>query len=423
MLCPFCLADVQFTLEEGYFCPDCNEQVPAMYVRGYDRYPPLVVSAVGLRGHGKTVYFASLFYILKESPLSAFWQPDFFALSLSDRDLETVHSNARMLKKGKLPGSTPMNFPRPTMLRVAGIPMWQKHRNCTLVFYDTSGEAFERASELVKYARFAQHAQMVMLLVSLSDMQDPAHEMRTLLNTYVIGIEDLGGSTREQDLMVVYTKADEMVDRLSSPPWSDVRTYLTDGSVSSLAHAGGYRRQMVEISSLLYDFTRVELKADEFVNSAQTNFRGVGFSIVSALGSAPEDGRMPVEVDPLRVLDPIIWMIARSPSLSERRSGWTEHLNWMTFAFLGGVVYGAVGGILGGLMGGYRNADIWALLLGALLGLMGGLSGGQVAKNWKVLFEPKRWASASGGVLLGAAGIGSMIGGIVGFLEVLFTRG
>jgi hypothetical protein len=180
---------------------------------------------------------------------------------------------------------------------------------------------------------------------------------------------------------------------------------------------------MYEISSLLYDFTRVELKADEFVNSAQTNFRGVGFSIVSALGSAPEDGRMPVEVDPLRVLDPIIWMIARSPSLSERRSGWTEHLNWMTFAFIGGVIYGAVGGILGGLVGGYRNADIWALLLGALLGLMGGLSGGQVAKNWKVLLEPKRWASASGGVLLGAAGIGSMIGGIVGFLEVLLTRG
>ena len=85
MLCPFCLDDVQFILEKGYFCPECNEQVPPMYVRGYKEFPPLVVSAVGLRGHGKTVYFASLFYLLKESPLSAFWQPDFFALSLSDR--------------------------------------------------------------------------------------------------------------------------------------------------------------------------------------------------------------------------------------------------------------------------------------------------------------------------------------------------
>jgi hypothetical protein len=422
MLCPFCLKDVLFTLEEGYFCPDCSEQVPAMYVRGYEKYPPLVVSAVGLRGHGKTVYFASLFYVLKESSLSAFWQPDFFALSLSDRDLKTVHSNAKMLKDGKLPGSTPMNFPRPTMLRVAGIPMWQERRDCTLVFYDTSGEAYERASELVKYARFAQQAEMVMLLVSLSDMQDPPRDMRTLLNTYIIGIEDLGGSTRHQDLMVVYTKADEMVGRLSSPPWSSVHTYLNEGSIDSLAQVKGYHRRMYEISNLLYDFTRMELKADEFVNLAQTNFRGVGFSIVSSLGAAPEDGHMSAEVDPLRVLDPVIWMIARSPSLSERRSGCVEHLTWMTLAFLGGVVYGAVGGILGGLMGGYQSADIWAMVLGVLLGMVGGFLGGQIAKNWKVLLDPKQWASAPMGVLLGSTGIGGLIGGIVGFLEVFLTR-
>jgi hypothetical protein len=423
MLCPFCLAHVEFLVEEGYFCPECSEQVPPMYVRGYYKFPPLVVSAVGLRGHGKTVYFASLFFLLKESPLSAYWQPDFFALSLSDRDLETVHSNARMLKDGKLPGSTPMNFPRPTMLRVAGIPMWQKPRDCTLVFYDTSGEAFERASELVKYGRFAQQADMVMLLISLPDLQDPSHEMRTLLNTYIIGIEDLGGSTRNQDLMVVYTKADEVVNHLSAPPWDVVPTYLANGSVKSLAQVQGYRRQMYDISNLLYDFTREELKADEFVNLALKNFRRVGFSIVSALGASPQDGRMAVEVDPLRVLDPVIWMIAMAPSLSERRSGCTAHLDWMTFSFLGGVFYGVMGGVLGGLLGGYRSAEVWALLIGALFGLVGGLSGGQIAKNLRVLFKPKEWSSASWGVLLACAAIGSVSGGIVGFLEVLlFNR-
>jgi hypothetical protein len=327
-----------------------------------------------------------------------------------------------MLKDGKLPGSTPMNFPRPTMLRVAGIPMWPKQRNCTLVFYDTSGESFERASELVEYARFAQQAEMVMLLISLSDIQNPAHDMRTLLNTYIIGIEDLGGSTRGQDLMVVYTKADQMDQRLSASPWNEVRTYLKSGSVNSLAQVKGYQRQMYEMSNYLYDFTRMELKADEFMNLAQTNFRGVGFSIVSSLGSAPEDGHMAVEVNPLRVLDPVIWMIGRSPSLSERRSGCVEYLNWMTFAFLGGVIYGAVGGILGGLMGGYRSAATWALVLGTLLGLVGGFMGGQIAKNWKVLFNPKQWASASMGVLFGSGGIGGVVGAVVGFLEVLLTR-
>jgi hypothetical protein len=132
---------------------------------------------------------------------------------------------------------------------------------------------------------------------------------------------------------------------------------------------------------------------------------------------------MAVEVNPLRVLDPVIWMIGRSPSLSERRSGCVKHLNWMTFAFLGGVIYGAVGGILGGLMGGYRNAATWALVLGMFLGLVGGFMGGQIAKNWKVLLNPKQWTFASIGVLLGSGGIGGVVGAVVGFLEVLLTRG
>jgi hypothetical protein len=488
MLCPFCLADVKFKLEGGYFCPDCDEQVPAMYVRGYEEYPPRIVSAVGLRGHGKTVYFASLFYMLQESPLPAFWQPDFFALSLSDQDIETVHSNAKMLKDGKLPGSTPMNFPRPTMLRVAGIPLWQKQRNCTLVFYDTSGEAFERASELVKYARFARQAQMVMLLVSLPDIQDPPHEMLTLLNTYAIGIADLGGNARDQDLMVVYTKADEMAGRLSLPPWDNVKTYLADGSVGSLAHTRGYRRQMYEISNWLYDFTRSELKADQFVNLAQTNFRSVGFSIVSALGAAPKDGRLSTAVEPLRVLDPILWMMETAPPVPERGSWWTRgarqllgearprdesrrpaadappiverrapegkssptvekapasvrqktpdaqrdrvktapqtnHARWVISAILAGAIYGLVGGILGGLMGGVRGAGVWALMLGGLFGLVGGFSGSQIAQNWEVLLDPRRWALAQGVVLPGSASIGGVMGGIVGLLAWLLVKG
>jgi len=431
MLCPYCLADVRFRLEGGYFCPDCDERVPSMYVRGYDEYPPKIVSAVGLRGHGKTVYFASLLYILKESPLPAFWQPDSFALSLSDQDLVTVQSNARMLKDGKLPGSTPMNFPRPTMLRVAGIPMWQKQRNCTFVFYDTSGEAFERASELVKYARFARQAQMIMLLISLTDLKDPPHQMQTLLNTYVIGIEDLGGSTRNQDLMVVYTKADEIVDRLSSPPWNNVQTYLAGGSVRSLAEVRGYRRGMYETSNWLYEFTRRELGSNEFVNLAETSFRSVGFSIVSALGAAPDDGQLSTKVNPLRVLDPIIWMMEMAPPTPRRRSegtappGWlknlseAEHLRWIAFAALAGIIYGVVGGILGSLIGGRQGSGVWALLLGGFLGLVGGFSGGQIAENWKVLFKPAQWTFTRGAILLGSMGIGSVVGAVVGLLAGL----
>jgi hypothetical protein len=90
MLCSFCLDDVRFKREEMiensapiYLCPTCNEQVPALYSQDYRQYPPVVVSAIGFRQHGKTVYFASLFYTLKKLALARDW-PEFFTMGLDD---------------------------------------------------------------------------------------------------------------------------------------------------------------------------------------------------------------------------------------------------------------------------------------------------------------------------------------------------
>ena len=143
MLCPFCLDDVKFKQEKlnrqlstVYLCPTCGEQVPALYAQDFRKYPPVVVSAVGFRQHGKTVYFATLFYTLKRLTLARDWS-QFFTMGLNEASLATVYDNARLLDAGALPDSTPKNFPRPTILRVEGMPM---HRNCTLLCFDTGGE-------------------------------------------------------------------------------------------------------------------------------------------------------------------------------------------------------------------------------------------------------------------------------------------
>ena len=83
-------------------------------------------------------------------------------MGLNDDSLDTVYDNARMLDKGALPDSTPKNFPRPTMLRVEGMPM---HRNSTLLCFDTGGECFERPTQLVQFAGFVKRAETGMLLV------------------------------------------------------------------------------------------------------------------------------------------------------------------------------------------------------------------------------------------------------------------
>lgn len=317
MLCPFCLSEVIFQENvEGsrisYFCPECKEGIPVLYVQEYKRYPPLVVNAIGFRGHGKTVYFASLFYALRKQQLSRFWK-GFHTMCLTEESLEIVLKNVNMLEEGFLPESTPKNFPRPTIVRLQGIPTYP---NRTLLFYDTSGEAFEKASQLVQFASFVKKAQKVLFLLSISDMEDVGMEMHNLLNTYIIGMSDLGGKTKTQELIVVYTKADKISNYLNK--FSKVIDYLREGTVDGLSNMKNYHKKMREISEELYQFTQKTIKAYEFINAAEVHFQAVHFCIISALGANPQGDRLAVTITPRRIFDPLFWLMGEPTSWWKR---------------------------------------------------------------------------------------------------------
>lgn len=134
--------------------------------------------------------------------------------------------------------------------------------------------------------------------------------MDKLLDTYAVGMGELGARTQDQHLVVVYTKADEIADLFSG--WSDLKTYLTQGSVDGLAYPQGYLRQMRNVSSRLREFTRSELSAYEFLHAADASFKSVTFSIVSALGAKPDGEQLTAQIVPRRVLDPLLWMMEKS---------------------------------------------------------------------------------------------------------------
>ncbi len=290
----------------AYKCSTCGETIPALYAREYRKYPPVVVNAIGFRQHGKTVYFSSLFYALKKLKLANHW-PAFFTMSLNEDSLDTVYENVKMLENGKLPNATPKNFPQPTMIRTQGIPFYA---NNTLLCYDTGGECFEKPNQLVQFAGFVRRAKATLFLISISNLDDVNTEAHRLLNTYVVGMSELGANTRNQHLVVVYTKADALVSDL----WQDLVTYLTDGTVEKLAYYDNYIDQMGNISRQLRDFTHNKLEAFEFLNAADANFKTVNFSIISSLGAAPQEERLSVQIVPRRVLDPLFWMIQKSHS-------------------------------------------------------------------------------------------------------------
>ena len=211
--CPYCLSQETFRIshdkgisdesDEGdseqsrtasrqgpgvYRCPKCREKIAPMYVKGYEKYPPSVGAAVGFTGHGKTVYFASLLHELRGERLPRVW-PRFHSLALDDSSLATVQSNMNQLREGFLPAASPKNFPRPTLMRLSGIP-WLG--GSTLCLYDVSGEAFLSGAGIGEYARYVSRARTVLFLISLcpGDLKDygrsPGEALMNLINGYIL---------------------------------------------------------------------------------------------------------------------------------------------------------------------------------------------------------------------------------------------
>jgi len=325
MLCPFCLSEhKQFQKETiGYTCSNCKEAVPTKYVIDYYKFSPVVLSTIGFRGHGKTVYLASLFHTLRRMDLHTHW-PDFYTMALNDHSLDTLDENLKILADGYLPDSTPKNFPTPTVVQVGKIPF---QADSTLLCYDTGGESFEKVTQIGKYASFIRRSQTVLFLLSLPDLGTTASErvnqMERLLTVYINGISELGGETNIQHLVIVYTKADEWVQSLPAE-YNELNEYLSLGTVEGLSNHKNYMQRLYKISQRLQSLTSNHLKAGSFLSIAKANFASLRFAIISALGSSPVDGELSAQMTPRRVLDPLFWIMEKKQPAW--RQAWRFHI-------------------------------------------------------------------------------------------------
>jgi hypothetical protein len=310
MLCPFCLGD---TPSNSIQCvhTDCSQPLPAKYVelhRKDSALQPVILSVVGFRGHGKTVYLTSLFHLL-ENILPRIWA-GFSPLALDQSTIDTLGENRRLLQQGVMPESTRKNFPKPSIHRLSAIPQIGDR---TILIYDPPGEAFEVDEEMGKYAHFVKRSNCVLFLISLSNLDQPVGDgIFRLLNTYILGLSRLGAKTESQNLIIVYSKADEIIDRFGSP---ELINYLRREGVEALAKTKQYIKEMQNISRLLERFTVDTLDAQRFVSQAERSFKSVRYTAVSSLGSQPRDGALEVAVSPRRVIDPMLWVLSSKPAV------------------------------------------------------------------------------------------------------------
>jgi len=330
MLCPYCLEHVKLQMSgkeksASYQCAnkECQHTIPNEYAKN-SGIGKIVVNAVGFSRHGKTVYFSSLFYIFNQ--LAEHW-PDFATLSVDENSLLTVKDNIRMIdQEGILPNPTQKNFPMPTIIRFSNLPIG---KDKFFLFYDTGGESYRRAQNMVRFAGFVKNSIVVNFFVSLDDLEKPRDQLHELLQIYIQGLADLAGDSTRQHLIVVLTKGDKLRKMLGDT-WSEIWESLENAHIKDLDQSiFNYLCRLRNLSGKIEDFVRKGLKAHQFINLAKTRFKSVEFCVISSLGSPPaEDGRtLQTRINPKRVIDPLVWLMFKDrPKWFRTIFGWYQKI-------------------------------------------------------------------------------------------------
>jgi formylglycine-generating enzyme required for sulfatase activity len=387
MICPYCAEDVPAHSQQHHGCRRHGDRpFPPLYLdhhAGEASPEPVVLSVVGFPGHGKTVFLCALFDYM-DDPLPYLWRNNFHNLVLDQESLSLLNKNRRGLRRGELPEPTKMSFPRPGIFRLTHMPHTAGDNglppleDTTILIYDPPGEAFETEEKIVEYASFVERSSCVLFLIDLTALGSPvAHGMAELLDTYVLGMRRMGIERQSQDLIVVFTKSDEIkvsvpefAALLEREPW--LKEYLEQRQPASLANPHEHFKKLERVSRLLADFTWSDLKAARFINVAADWFASTSFTAVSSLGEAPEfeevrgEGgdaaeaapldddaphagngrprmRLASEMSPRGVADPLLYVLAKSlkdpPPLPPEwwLKRWLKELPlWAILALIGG---------------------------------------------------------------------------------------
>lgn len=357
MICPYCAEDVPAHSQQHHGCRRHGDRpFPPLYLdhhAGEESAEPVVLSVVGFPGHGKTVFLCALFDYLDDH-LPYLWRNKFHNLVLDQESLSLLNENRHRLRLGELPPPTQMSFPRPGIFRLTHMPGTAGDNglppleDTTILIYDPPGEAFQTEDKIVEYASFVERSSCVLFLIDLTALGTQiAHGMAQLLDTYVLGMRRMGIAQQSQDLIVVYTKSDEIkvsvpefASLLGREPW--LRDYLEQQRPTTLASPHDHFKQLEKVSRRLEEFTWSDLKAARFINVAADWFASTSFTAVSSLGAAPEfeevwgeddaasaappdaDAapphigndrprmRLTSEISPRGVADPLLYVLAKS---------------------------------------------------------------------------------------------------------------
>jgi hypothetical protein len=269
------------------------------------------VATVGLSGHGKTVFLASLFwdsFFALSVALHDEYEP-FTVRAVSPKADDVFYGNAQLLHDLTVPPGNPRTRPEPAILEFSGVPSagprwWKGRESIRLAFYDIAGEVFASDELTREYAPFLAHANDIIFLF------DPTHPEFSALSAarLVDLIYRVPGSHPRKNIIIALSKMDEL---RSTDEWAGIIDHYWPDAPPTPETVPDYLRQMESLSrSLRLWWTDPQRQAHNLIHSLPKNAR---FCAVSSLGTRPTTGengrlRLAAKPKPFRVRDPLFWI-------------------------------------------------------------------------------------------------------------------
>lgn len=283
-------------------CPKCQGYIPAIYDDQYDRYPPLFMTMIGQRAHGKTAYLASLLQQLHR--IGREWH-NFAFMPLDDRVLMSLDTYLDQLQSGQAFERTEAEAKEAIGVRLSGVPhLGNRH----LLIYDVGGEVFDTTADIQTTSGSTWFRNPVVLwFVSLTNLTERTyardHELTGMLTRFAQALTEMGKRPGNKQILIVLTKADLL------RTWPNMPQSVND----LLDGQEDYTKpdcwaKLDRISSDTEQWLR-QSGLHNFVNGLRQTFGSVQYCIISAFGVAPdESGQRAFQAEPRGVLAPIFWL-------------------------------------------------------------------------------------------------------------------
>lgn len=312
IVCPYCIKGQELTSTNNT-CDNCNRNVPSKFIQHAMQQLPLWMVTIGAPSVGKSTYVSSLAITMKHMGKVS------RGAVMNGYDEHTVNKirtvNIDAEQGNKAPKTNRDASTHPLLLEV---PNFMGNQQNPMVIYDYAGEIFDM--EITKVSEFAPaiaEANTIWNFISLSDLEGNAsgRGISDSFHYYLQGMEQIGASPRNRDILIILTKADKLQNSvpenvgryLATDPYFAVQAMSRTSAQEHQFDPIEYYEQMLQISEELMDYC-YDKDGYQLITMAEQNEMNIRFAITSAIGGDPINGKVQ---DPrrFRVLDPLVFAI------------------------------------------------------------------------------------------------------------------